>query len=172
MIQNSEDFIKQKFAEYLTNLGISPKSHKNYRSDLSHFNGWLILKIRSIGSYIESLTEAIPFLSPELAKEYRSYMQENKIPVKTINRRLSTLRHLARYLASSQTLDTDFMNGVENIAMNPRKRTSMGPIVENYRSYLEAQNVSKNTVKNYVSDIRQFLAWIESVNKQQSTINN
>ena len=172
MLQNSEDFIKQKFAVYLSNLGISPKSHKNYRSDLSHFNGWLILKIRSFGSYIESLTEAVPFLTPELAKEYRNYMEENKIPVKTINRRLSTLRHLARYLASSQTLDTDFMRGVENIAMNARKRTSVGPIVENYRSYLEAQNISKNTVKNYVSDIHQFLAWVESVNKQQSTINN
>jgi site-specific recombinase XerD len=162
MLQNSEDFIKTKFGDYLTGLGISPKSHKNYRSDLSHFSGWVILRIRSFGSYIESLTEAVPFLNSTVAKEYRSYMEENKIPVKTINRRLSTLRHFAKCLVSLQTLDADFMNGVENIATNPQKRTSIGPIVENYRSYLEAENVSQNTVKNYLSDVRQFLAWVES----------
>ena len=172
MLQNSEDFIRQKFAAYLSSLGISPKSHKNYRSDLSHFSAWLILRVRSIGSYIESLTEAVPFLSPNLAKEYRSYMEQNKIPVKTVNRRLSTLRHFARCLVASQTLDLDFMEGVENLSMGGNKRTSVGPIVEDYRSYLEAEKVSKNTVKNYVSDIRQFLAWVESANKQQSSINN
>ena len=153
-------------------LGISPKSHKNYRSDLSHFSGWLILKVRSFGSYIETLSEGIPFLSPSLAHEYRSYMQENKVPMKTINRRLSTLRHFARCLVSLQTLDHNFMEGVENLATGTGKRTSAGPIVEDFRSYLEAQKVSKNTVKNYVSDVRQFLAWVESVNSQQTHPNN
>jgi site-specific recombinase XerD len=172
MLQNSEDSIKYKFGQYLSNLDISPKSHKNYRSDLTHFTGWLILRVRSFGSYIESLTEAVPFLSSSVAKEYRSYMAQNKIPVKTINRRLSTLRHFAKCLTGSQILDIDFMNGVENLSAGTGKKTSLTPIVEDYRSYLEAQKVSKNTVKNYVGDIRQFLAWVESVNNRDSSITN
>ena len=170
MLQKSLDFIKLNFIEYLTGLGISPKSHKNYKSDLSHFSGWLILKIRSFGSYIDSLTEAIPFLSHEVAEEYKNYMAANNIPVKTINRRLSTLRHLSRFLLSSENLNSDFMKGIENISEPGKHSLSVNPIVDDYRSYLEAQKISKNTVKNYVSDIRQFLAWVESVNSRESQV--
>jgi site-specific recombinase XerD len=169
MLHNQLDSIKLKFTDYLTDLGISPKSHKNYRSDLSHFTEWLILKIQSFGFYPESLSETIPFLSVNLANEYMGFMAQNKVSVKTINRRLSTLRHLSRYLVSSQTLDIDFMKDVENISLVHRQKTSAAPVVEDFRSYLEKQKVSKNTVKNYVSDIRQFLTWVESVKSQQVT---
>lgn len=159
------DLIKKEFIKYLDSCGLSPKSHKNYRSDLSHFSGWLILKIRSFGSYIESLSEAVPFLSQEVAREYKSYMTGNKIPVKTINRRLSTLRHLSRFLLSSENLEIDFMKDIENISEGRIKSSLVNPIVEDFRSYLETQKVSKNTIKNYLSDIRQFLTWVETNNQ-------
>ena len=165
MLQKSLDSTKQNFFEYLTNLGLSAKSHKNYKSDLVHFSGWLILKVRSFGSYIESLTEAVPFLSNELASEYKSYMVGNKIPVKTINRRLSTLRHLSRFLFSSDKLGVDFMKGVENVSEAKKQISAVNPIIDDFRSYLESQKVSKNTIKNYVSDIHQFLRWAESSNQ-------
>lgn len=170
MKENQEDSAKNNFFKYLDSLGLSPKSHKNYRSDLTHFIGWVILKIRSFGSYVETLTEAVPFLNSHMAVEYKNYMIENSIPSKTINRRLSTLRHLSRFLASSQIIDLDFMNEIENVSL--RKTTvATHPAVKNFQSYLEAKNVSKNTVKNYVSDVRQFLTWLE-INNQQSTTNN
>jgi site-specific recombinase XerD len=172
MLQKSLDSIKQNFFEYLNGLGISPESHKNYKSDLVHFSGWLILKLRSFGSYIESLTEAVPFLSHEVAIEYKNYMILNKIPTKTINRRLSTLRHLSRYLFSSENLEVDFMKGIENISGSKKPKSMVSPIINDFQSYLENQKVSKNTVKNYVSDIRQFLTWVESVNDHQLKVNS
>jgi site-specific recombinase XerD len=170
MIQKQFDSIKLKFSEYLTNLNISPNSHKNYRSDLSHFTEWLILKLHSFGFYAESFSEAVPFLSSDIANEYVTFMTQNKIPVKTINRRLSTLRHLSKYLFSSHTLEIDFMKSVENISLGRLQKTAATLlIVEDFQSYLEKQKVPKSAVKNYVSDIRQFLAWVESVNSQQVT---
>ena len=162
MLQNSYDSIKIKFADYLNQLGISPKSHKNYRSDISHFTEWLIMRLKTFGSYVETLSESLPFLSTDLAKEYKNFMLENKIPVKSINRRLSTLRHLSRFLTSSENVEFNFMEGIDNISATTKKKSSVGPIVDDFRTYLEAQKISKNTVKNYVSDIRQFLAWIET----------
>lgn len=162
MLQKQIDSIRINFTEYLSNLGISPKSHKNYRSDISHFTEWVILKLRSFGSYVESLSDAVPFLSPDLAKEYKNYMIENKVPGKTINRRLSTLRHLSKFLFSSHSTDFDFTDGLENISFSKNKKQSLTPIITDFQSYLEGQKVSKNTVKNYVSDIRQFLVWMES----------
>lgn len=162
MLQDKADFIKIKFTEYLVSLGISSKSYKNYRSDLSHFTEWIKLRLKSLGSYVDSLSESIPFLSQDIAKEYKKFMFENKVPVKTINRHLSTLRHLSRYLVSSQNLEADFMKGIENIPSGSIKKSTIEPIVDDFRSYLENQKVSKSTVKNYVSDIRQFLTWIET----------
>lgn len=162
MFENKLDSIKNNFIKYLSSLGISTKSHKNYRSDLSHFSAWVVLKVRSFGSYIETLSEAVPFLSRELAKEYKSFMLENKVSPKTVNRRLSTLRHLSRYLVDSQTIDTDFMGGIENFSYRKVRAPSFARMTDEFRSYLEAEKISGNTVKNYVSDVRQFLAWLES----------
>lgn len=161
MFKSQPDSTRENFIKYLNSLGISPKSHKNYRSDLTHFTGWLILKVRSFGSYVETLTEALPFLNTNLIHEYRGYMFENQTPEKSINRRLTTLRHFSRFLLGAQIIDLDFMDGIENISASNSPVPSI-KILEEFRSYLEAEKVSKNTAKNYISDIRQFLAWLES----------
>ncbi len=165
------DSIKKDFSKYLDNLGISAKSHKNYRSDVSHFTNWIIAKVRSFGSYIGTLTEAVPFLSHDIAIEYKNEIAQSESSFKTANRRLSTLRHLARFLLASQLMDSDFMDGIENITNTPPdKRISEHPMVNEFKSYLESEKISQNTIKNYLSDIRQFLLWLE--NNHQSNLNN
>jgi site-specific recombinase XerD len=162
MLKNQTDSTQRDFSKYLESLGISKKSHKNYRSDLSHFTGWAILKIRSFGSYVENLTEALPFLGSSLAAEYKNYMIENATPTKTANRRLSTLRHLARFLVATQLTDFDFMEHIENISTGKTTHVLTTPVIDGFKSFLEAEKVSKSTVKNYVSDVRQFLVWLET----------
>lgn len=162
MPEHQFDTAKEEFTKYLSSLGLSPKTHKNYRSDLSHFLSWAILKVRSFGSYVESLTEIIPFLNTDFSREYKNYMIENHMPVKTVNRRLSTLRHLSRFLVGNRTIDSDFTGGLENAGVNLKKGTDIDPIVNNFRSYLEAEKVSPNTIKNYLSDIKHFITWINA----------
>lgn len=162
MPEKELDSIKKEFVKYLDSLGISPKSHKNYRSDLTHFIGWAILKIRSFGSYADSLSEIVPFLTNDLVHGYRNYMTENQAPFKTINRRLSTLRHLSRFLTATQVIDLDFMNGIENVGGLAKKKPSIDPVIKDFRTFLEAEKVSPNTIKNYLSDIKQFITWLES----------
>lgn len=174
------DSTKKDFAKYLDTLGVSPKSHKNYRSDLSHFVGWAILKIRSFGSYVENLTEVVPFLNDSLANDYKNYMVENKHPSQSINRRLSTLRHLSRFLVATQAINSDFTVGIENIslfkntskpAVAPKVEVKQNDIVDDFKAYLEAEKVSASTLKNYLSDVRQFVIWLEK-NSGAQTINN
>ena len=91
-------------------------------------------------------------------------MVENNIKIKTINRRLSSLRNLSDFLYSSQILDRDYMQGIQNVGIGTPTpmRVKDRDIVERFReSLIKDENVSPNTVKNYVSDVRGFLAWIE-----------
>jgi site-specific recombinase XerD len=152
MFIKSLDIIKQNFFEYLKSLGVSAASHKNYRSDLNHFSDWLILKVRSMGSSVDTFSEAIPFLNSQVANEYKTYLSKENVSVKTINRRLSTLRHLSRFLVSSETVDFDFMKGETNVIQG---QDYTFDIVNRFAKFLENEKVSENTSKNYLSDVRQ-----------------
>lgn len=155
------DSLKLDFIAYLSTLDISSKSLKNYKSDVSHFLSWAILRVRSFGSYIDNLTELLPFLSLNLVSEYKTYLSRNNIPDRTVNRRLSTLRHLSRFLISSQTISQDFMSGIENISANAILNIAGSPLVDEFKNHLQDQKVSRNTIKNYTSDIKQFMSWLE-----------
>lgn len=165
---NITDVTSKNFMAYLRTSGISTKSIKFYKSDLSHFTGWLLLRIRSLGVLAEELTQAIPFLKVSFCKEYKKYLIENKVSVKTINRRLSTLRNLSRFFLTSQILNFDFAEGLTNISTNPQAKYQISPLVESFQKHLEAEKVSESTIKNYIADIRQFVSWIEEKNNTRT----
>lgn len=170
MFKNTYDSTKKDFIKYLDSLNLSPKSHKNYRSDLSHFLSWAILKVRSMGSYIDTLTELVPFLGSHIGQEYKNFMIHNKLPVATINRRLSTLRHVSKFLLDVRLIEEDFAKDIDNITKENKVLIKPNNLLGEFQAHLEARKVSKNTIKNYVSDTRQFLAWLNEV-KQKTAIN-
>lgn len=163
-MQLTNDKLIQNFLSNLQNEGKSKVSIKNYKSDIGHFLAWAILKLKSFGTYAESISEIIPFISHKFFSEYKDYMVENKIKTKTINRRLSTLRNFSHFLYSIRVFDTDFMEGIQNTGIgNPGSvQVKYQDIVDKFRESMSASgNVSANTTKNYASDVRSFLAWIE-----------
>jgi site-specific recombinase XerD len=172
-ISLSQNKLSKAFYDYLSVSGISSKSLKFYVSDLSHFTGWVILKVRSWGVFAETLSEILPFIDSKLAREYRSFLLHNDISPRTVNRRLSTLRHLARFFVLSQLASSDFMDGIENIDISASSRTlSMHPLIAEFEKKLEADKVSPNTIKNYLSDIKHFINWLETRSQQTLTTNN
>ena len=162
--------ITQKFLSYLKDLGISPKSHKNYRSDISHFSNWFLLTVRKWGVITSEFSEAIPFITQKSAKEYRVFLVKNKVADKTINRRLSTLRHLSRFLTATQILDFNFMEGITNISLV--SHTDTYPLLPQFEKYLNKEKASNNTIRNYVNDVKQFFAWMENKTIKPQTTNN
>ena len=168
---DSDKFLEY-FFNYLSKSGVSDRSFKYYRSDISHFSSWMILKIRTWGTFADSLLEIIPFINSSLVAEYRDFLTKNDISPKTINRRLSSLRHLSHFLILSQISDSDFMEGISNVSLSiSKKNFLLHPLLPQFQKELEDQKVSKNTIKNYLSDIRHFLNWIET-NKQSSISNS
>ncbi|MEJ2347822.1 MAG: site-specific integrase [Patescibacteria group bacterium] len=154
--------ITEKFFEYLSDRKLSKKTYKNYRSDISHFSGWLILIVRRWGVMASDLNDTIPFISKKLATSYKNFLVKNNSATKTINRRLSTLRHLANFLLETQILDFDFMEEITNLSSS--YEFEINPLLPKFEKHLNQEKASKNTVKNYVNDVKQFLSWLESKN--------
>lgn len=158
------------FEKYLINdIRISKKSLKYYRSDLLHFNQWLILKIKTLGILAESINEVIPFISKQIAADYKGYLISNKIAVKTANRRLSTLRHFAKFLVLSDIIHFDFMENIDNTRKDHSLRFEE-KIIEEFSNFLTSEKVSQNTSKNYIADIKQFMSWLQDKQLIQTKI--
>ena len=162
-----KDKIILNFLEYLKDIKLSNKTYKNYKSDINHFTGWLTLKLRTWGITAEMLSETVPFITSKTAHEYKLYLVDNNISASTVNRRLSTLRHLAKFMTEIQVLDFNFTQNVENMSLTKIEKGN--PLIVNFEKYLEKENVSKSTVKNYISDIKQFFAWFETGSETNPT---
>ena len=161
--QNTDKVVK-KFLEYIGLLGVSKKTEKNYRSDISNFTLWMMNTVRTWGVAAGNLAETVPFINKQTGFEYKKHLRNKTTSTKTINRRLSTLRHFGRFLAGSQMVDFDFMEKVTNVST---KKSRSSDLISNFEAHLTTEKVSRNTIKGYLSDTRQFLNWLE---KQGSTL--
>lgn len=152
--------LPKKFEVYLLEtLGVSGKTLRNYRADLSHFFGWVSLHLKTRGVNIENPDGVVPHLSAQLVAEYKGYHLENQIPEGTINRRLSTLRNFSRFLLLQGMIGEDPTKIVSNIRHEPEGSEKIDLLVNEFKKHLEKDGVSKITLKNYISDIRHFLSW-------------
>ena len=163
MLSSSKaDIVITTFIKHLRLLGVSPNTLNNYRSDLSLFSNWAKAMLRLDGITAETLSELVPFLSPALANKFKSSLSSGIHSENTVNRRLSSLRALSRFLLESQILESDFMYEVTNLGTRQDSSFRAHPVVGHFQKHLESQKVSKNTVKNYISDVKHFLEWFET----------
>lgn len=154
--------IRKQFEEYLRiSLGVSKNTVKFYRSDLGHFTNWFCQRLKASGMFTDSLEEAIPYINNSQALAYKAQMEASSNPIKSINRRLSTLRHFARFLVEIGLISHNFMDEVTNSGVVPAPKRTEPDIAHKFAHYLESQKVSQNTIKNYLSDIRHFMTWLE-----------
>jgi site-specific recombinase XerD len=154
------------FKLYLKSQAVSPATIKNYLSDFNHFWGWLILTLKKklISFNLLNPATIVAHLTPEIISEYKSFLLSNQVPVKTVNRRLSTLRQFGQFCLSQSWLTTNPTKGVGNVGLEKTedKRQKTEKILDQFKNSLEKEKVSPITTKNYLSDLRHFLSWIEA----------
>lgn len=145
-------------------------SIKNYLSDLRHFLGWLTFKIQSNPSLQQSISTSfdqsqfISIINTNIILNYKSYLIENNIPTKTINRRLSTLRKFCSFCISQGWIKENPAKKVSNINLT-KKSTSTYPqnkidsdILQQFHQDLIKENLDRSTIKSYLDDVREFFS--------------
>ncbi len=104
--------LEAPFKEYLLALNYKSVSIKNYLSDIRHFFGWMTLYSKS--------KQLISIIDNKSVTEYKSYLSENNIPYKTINRRLSTIRKFCSFCISQGWMKENPAKKVGNIGAGKR----------------------------------------------------
>lgn len=105
-------------------------------------------------------------VNPKVLNSYKDYLLSNNTPLKTINRRFSSLRRFGQFCKSqnwfpSTPLGMNPFETLKNISLNQPFPEDKHHLSE-YRNELWKKGASKLTIKNYLADIKQFLGWVDS----------
>jgi len=159
------------FKLYLISQGYSSITVKNYLSDVKNFFDWLAQKT---DIHYQVAGKAIfGIFTKETILEYQQDLLSAKTPPSTINRHLSALRKLGQFAHSQGWLSENPAVKISNVTskvgiiefqledsqINFSKTESQ--ILNEFRRYLEKEKTSPLTIKNYLSDLRHFLGWLE-----------
>ena len=101
--------LEAPFKKYLDAGNQKAVSIKNYLSDFRHFAGWVM----STGEETSPLQGSI---NTKTISEYKSYLESNNIPHKTVNRRLSTLRKFCSFCISQGWMKENPAKQIANIS--------------------------------------------------------
>jgi hypothetical protein len=152
------------FKEYLVAGNQKPVSIKNYLSDIRHFFGWFMFYIKSNpvenDSRIVSKNEkdeqeslSLQYITVNVIYEYKSYLSENNIPNKTINRRLSTVRKFCSFCISQGWLKENPAKEINNVG----GVGEIGTLLKEFKKDLLKENLEQKSVNNYLDDVQEFL---------------
>lgn len=158
-----QDILELSFSRFLSERGASGKTQKNYCSDINHFLGWTVLTIQSHNIPLPAThTELISLITPHIVEQYQHFLLANRIPTATINRRLSALRTFGAFCQSQGWWSDNPTNILINVPMEKQITDPMAELLITFCADLAREGASKVTIKNYSSDIRQFLHWVET----------
>jgi len=143
--------------KYLEKQNASRSTVKNYVSDFYFFCRWFEQYLpvnRGV-----ALGEGSFFLhfDRETVVAYREYLLSSQTSVATTNRRLSSLRKIGSFGVEMR----DLLENPAEVLGNVVEKLTSGDILKQFERFLSGEGVSDSTQKNYVSDVRQFLIWIE-----------
>ena len=149
--------LENSFKLYLsTTRGLTARTVKNYLSDFRHFWSWLILATRTI----KPQKKIIAKITPLLLFRYKSYLLTNNIAKSTVKRRLATVRIFCQFCLDQRWLKQNPALRLENPPSANAREKEIHRLLSQFGAYLKKQRASKNTIKNYVADVRQYLLTI------------
>ncbi len=145
------------------NTPLSKATLKNYASDLRHFLGWSILKLKRQNEKlkIDQLPprELIPLVDKTLIEEYKQYLTSNKIPLKTVNRRLSTLRKFFSFCINQGWIEENPAKKVKNRVVSSKTQVAKSTIdlINEFKKYLISKKTSDQQITTILTDVKEFL---------------
>lgn len=157
--------VEASFRTFLTagNKPIQPVTVKNYLSDLRHFLGWLVLRLKAKNVDTQSIdsNNLSDHLNLEEIAQYRAYLEKNNIPEKTINRRLSTLRKFCTFCISQGWMHDNPAKQVQNIVI---RHDDLGAIIQNdlilesYKENLIEEGLRQEEARDVIKTIENVLS--------------
>ena len=160
------NIILEAFSKYLQLAGVSYSTRKNYISDLRHFFTWLFHQPQNPQMSFKSASDIVQYISVGILGDYMKSLSLANIPPSHANRKLSSLRKFFDFAIDQQWIKTNPARNVSHFSLPisenylvHKQKTETGKILSDFKKTLIEEKVAESTIKNYVSDVEQFLEW-------------
>lgn len=162
--------LEPQFKRYLTAVNkLSSVSVKNYLSDFRYFVGWFHTYSDSFDLSIEysNVSKLLESINEDIVLEYRTYLVNEKLPYRTINRRLSSLRKFFSFAVSQQWISTNPAKQVTNVPKKPIKTDSAiygttDVLIRSFVTDLTSEGLNAQWISQAENDINEFFTIINS----------
>ena len=144
--------IEAVFKSYLLSENISASTLTNYLSDYRHYTGW----ITSYKKIALTSGEMNDYLNEINFHEYKEYQLSAGIPLKTINRRFSTIRKLCSLCIQHGWLKRNPSKDMQS------SDKSVNDNLLDFELSLHKSDMSKADQKQIIDDIKEFYHIINS----------
>lgn len=142
-----------------TTKPLSPKTIKNYCSDVRLFlQSRAQLSQDSISKNPQG-SELLPQSSEDLL-DYLEKIAEKGIKTASINRKRASLKQFALFLHELYAIP-DWSQEIVNLPQDP-----IESILRNFKGHLKKGKHRPKTIKNYVTDIRHYLEWAQTMSRK------
>lgn len=149
--------LPKQFRVFLISQQLSASTVKNYVADINHFLTWLRI---NTGVRHQVAGEGIfALFTAQTIQEYQQSLITAKTPASTAKRHLSALRKFGQFGQSQNWLKTNPALKIDPLPLKPAD--NQDKILQEFSRFLKKEKVSPLTGKNYLSDLRHFLAWLE-----------
>lgn len=150
-----------QFKLYLGKLPLSPATRKNYVSDVGLFLDRLARSLQEETIQPAHLTERVfgdygrSLVGSPGGDQVQSPDGTAAVSPATAERHLASLKRFGKWLAESGQADADPTAILNSLRIDP----TMDQLVRDFKNELVRQKLSTSTIKNYVSDVNNYLLW-------------
>lgn len=150
-----------QFKTYLTTQKLSPATLANYVSDVAVFLDWLKQQLQ------EDVIAPV-HLNAAVFGNYSRWLNDpaNRVHPATAQRYLSSLKRFGAWLETARLADSNPAADISADRIDP----TIDQLVNEFKHELFRQKLSASTIKNYVSDVNNYLLW--AVNSIKITDSN
>ena len=145
-LPEATNVIKHLYDQYNTRFILTGSSELKIKQ---HLSDSLAGRVRQFRLYPLSIKELLAQKGVINSKESPSYDNSQVV--------------LQKYLVYGS------LPNLENISSRKVVKHDSSPLISEFGVYLETKKISKNTIKNYLSDTRQFLSWLETNNPNSAS---
>ena len=136
------------FKSWLKDQSLSKNSIKNYTADVEKFLSW------------HKQTSQENLNSP-VFETFRQTLLQEKTPMATANRLLSSLRRFGKYLQKKGLTPQNPTLNLKNLTADELQTPPSKTLFDQFENALLKEKLSPATIKNYLSDVQQFFLWLE-----------
>lgn len=139
------------FLIYLKKTQLPKKVQKIYLGFFRSFLNWLSL-ILDVNTTFEIPLAFLPFLENSSLEKYRKFLEYSKLNKHSVKIRLQVLQEFKSFLSENKTLNLNSNSNAQDLFCQA--------LVEEFIFDLKEEGIKNLTLRNYKTDISQFLYFL------------